>query len=454
MYDLKIINGKIIDSEKMIFIFGDIGIKDGKIISIGICNLDSKITIDAKGNIISPGFIDIHMHEEVIGKSDNDDFDIANNMLKMGVTTCLAGNCGENRQSVDTFFDFIDKNGAPVNYLSAIGHTYLRQLVGINDRYKSASEDEIKKMKVLIKKAIKTGIIGISFGIEYSPGIEFNEIIQVCEPFIGGDFLLSAHYRKDAKFGIQSIKELIEASRITKLPMQISHLGSATAYGMMDESLAVIQEAIDEGIDIMADCYPYNAFSTKIGTAVFDDGCLELWNKNYNDILLTEEPYKNIRCNKVIFKDARKNHPNILAIAFVMNEYEVVKAIKAPFVIIASDGLYNMGNGHPRGAGTFPRVLGKYVRNDKSLSLIEAINKMTLMPAKRIALTKKGKIKLGYDADLVIFNHETIIDKATFESSKLPPDGIEYVIINGRIAVEHNIIKENRLGKIIRRNDR
>lgn len=453
MYSLKIVNGKILDYEKGIETTCDIGIKDGKIVALGKCDEAAEKEIDAAGKIISPGFIDIHMHEETIGNTvDGDDYDIANKMLLMGVTTCVGGNCGNNRQSVEEFFEFVDNNGAPVNYLSFIGHNYLRNITGV-DRYNSATKEEISKMRNLAKTAIENGAIGISFGLEYSPGIEYSEVIDICDCVKDKDILLSAHYRKDAKYGIDSIKELIKVSEETGIPMQISHLGSCTAYGMMKESLKVIEDAVKGGLDISADCYPYAAFSTYIGSSVFDDGCFELWNKSFDSILLTEEPYKGVRCDKETFHKVRKEYPDMLAVAFVMNEEEVTLALKSPYVMVASDGLYSKGQGHPRGAGTFPRVLGKYVREEKALSLIDALKKMTLIPAKRMGLNSKGQIKEGYDADLVIFNYDRIGDTADFEKPTEKPKGISHVIVDGKIAVEDNKIKASRLGRIIRRNE-
>jgi len=404
---MKIINGSIPDFNSMKLEIADIGIKDGKISEIakqgGLKGAYEK-EIDARGMIVSPGFVDIHMHEEVIGETmDGDDYDIANRMLLMGATTCVGGNCGNNRQSVKEFFGFIDKNGAPVNYLQFTGHNFLRAKVGIDDRYRAATADEIEKMgKILREDILEQGAIGLSFGLEYSPGITLDEILSLTEYVKDLDILLSAHFRKDAKYAIESIKELIEISKKTGKAMQISHLGSCSAYGMMKESLDLIKEARDEGLDITADCYPYDAFSTYIGSAVFDEGCFELWNKTYQDILLTEEPYKGVYCNEELFNRVRKEHPQMLVVAFVMNEEEVVEAIKSPFVYVASDGLYRKGQGHPRGAGTFPRVLGKYVRDDKELSLVEAIKKMTIDPAKRLGLDEKGSIKESMDADIVI----------------------------------------------------
>lgn len=454
MYDIKIINAKIVDFNIDDLVLSDIGIKDGKIISIGDCDEEANLIIDAEGKILSPGFIDIHMHEEVIGDSyDNDSYDIANRMLLMGVTTAVGGNCGNNRQNINEFFDFIDSNGSPVNYLLYIGHNFLRDKVGIKDRYRNATILEINEMKEMVNEAIEEGAIGISFGLEYSPGVTFEEIIEVINGAKGKKMMLSAHYRDDADKGIESIKEMIEISKKTRLPMQISHLGSCTAMGMMKESLEVIKKGIDEGVDVQADCYPYDAFSTFIGSAVFDEGCFEKWNKSYDSILLTEEPYRGKICNEELFHKVRKENPNMIVVAFIMNEDEVIEAIKAPFVLVASDGLYRKGQGHPRGTGTFPRVLGRYVREKKELSLIEAIKKMTLLPAKRLGLNNKGRIEIGLDADLVIFNPDTILDKATFENPTEPPNGIDFVILNGKIVVENNEIIENRVGRVIRRQE-
>lgn len=455
MYDIKIINGRVIDFETGIENIIDIGIKNGKIKDMGNLIEDSKVEIDASSMLVSPGFIDIHIHEEEIDdvKKLNHHFFTTSKMILEGVTTVVGGNCGSNRQSIKDLSTYINTKGAPVNYLSYIGHRYLRGLAGNNDVYKKSNKEQIKFMAQEANRSIEDGAIGISFGLEYSPGADYDEIIEFLNQIEKEDILLAAHYRKDAKYGIDSIKELIDISKVTSLPMQISHIGSCTAFGTMEESLEIVKKAIDEGVDILADCYPYDAFCTSIGSSVFDDGCFELWDKTYENIMLTEEPFRNVHCDKNIFEKVRREYPEMMAVAYVMNEEEVIKALQAPFVMIASDGMFRKEQGHPRGSGTFPRVLGKYSRELKSLSLSEALRKMTLMPAKRLGLQTKGEIREGYDADLVIFDPDNIIEKSTFDEPTLPPVGIKYVIVNGKVAVKDNVLVNSNQGKFISKDE-
>jgi len=452
MLDIKIVNGIIIDVENKKFIEGDIGIKDGKITDIGNILEEAVEVIDAVGKHISPGFIDIHMHEEDFSLTKKKEYDISDTMLNMGVTTCVVGNCGNNRQSIEELYEFVEKEGNPVNYMSYIGHNFLRSQAGNTDIYKKSSKEQIKKMQSLVKSAVDFGAIGVSYGLEYCPGIDTEEAIEITKEIQGrNDLLLAAHYRKDAIHALSAINEMALIGKECRIPFQISHLSSCSAYGNMTEALKLIEDIVNSGTDLLVDAYPYDAFSTFIGSAVFDDGWMELWNKNYDSIMLTEAPFKGMFCDKELFDKARKEYPNMLAVAYVMNESEIVQALNHPLVMIASDGIYRNHSGHPRGAGTFPKVIGHYVRDEKSMEFFDAMNKMTYMPAKRLKLKKKGLLKEGYDADITIFDYNTIIDKATFQDPQVRPDGIEYVIINGKIAVKNGKTINNTMGKFYKR---
>lgn len=447
---IKITNGKFPDYDQKKFVSKDIFIRNGKIEEIGSVFKDADRVIDASGKVISPGFIDIHMHEESLEK-ENNAYDISNYMLSMGVTTCAGGNCGLLMTPIKRFMDFVDKNGAPVNYVMFIGYNNLREEAGFLDGYSAISKGAVGKIRKLIERDLSYGAVGMSFGIEYSPGITFEEMMDAAEAIPGDDYLLSAHYRYDDSRAKEAIEEMIEIGRRSGLPFQISHLGSAAASGYMKECLDTIRKARSEQIDIMADCYPYDAFCTMLGSAIFDDGFLERFGKDYKDLLLTNDPYKNVRCTEEIFKKVRVEHPDMLTVAFFMNESEVIDALREPFVMVASDGLYSKGQGHPRGAGSFPRVLGNYVREKNQLGLLEALEKMTKMPAQRLHLFNKGEIKVGSDADITIFDSRTILDGASFERPVLRPSGIEYVIIDGKIAMENGVVVNDRLGSIIKR---
>src|SRR5665648_223775 len=288
MFDLVINNGNMADVKNGLFKKCNIGIKNGIIESISQTKLTGINTIDALGMVVSPGFIDIHMHEDQISEVEGEMYieeGIFKNMVLMGVTTCIGGNCGIQMDDIEGYFSTIGKQGIYLNFGAYLGYSNLRQKIGINDNYIPLTKEEIEKVKNLICIGLDAGALGLSFGLEYTPGSTTNEMIEVAKVLIKyPGKMLSAHYRYDVNEGMQAIKELIYISWVTGVPMQISHIGSCTSFGMMDESLRLLEKARSIGIDVMADCYPYNAFSTNIGTAVFDGDCFGRWGKDYNSI--------------------------------------------------------------------------------------------------------------------------------------------------------------------------
>lgn len=452
MLDLIIKDALVPDFERGEMVKAEIGIKDGKIESVGKVTEDSRETLDAGGMVVSPGFIDVHMHEEnfhLHGKK----YEISNYMVKMAVTTCIGGNCGNHWQPLEDFKKTIhEMGGAPVNYYMLTGYNHHREAVGGN-RYKPITEDQMEKIKDRVREELDQGAMGISFGIEYDPGITKEEILEVLKVLDPQDHTVSAHYRSDATEALDAIYEMIEIAEESGIPFQISHLSSCSAMGQMDQALEIINEAMDRVPGLNYDTYPYDCFSTQIGSAVFDEGCFEKWGCDESALLIPAGEYEGQRCTPEIFEKLRREAPETLVIAFAMDEDEIRKAIVNEKGMVASDALITEGKGHPRAAGTFPRVLSKYVREEGALELIDALDKFTRQPARQFRLSHCGEIKPGYVADLVVFDSETISDGPDFHSLDIPNTGIEKVFIAGKLVLDDGEVVDRRQGRFQTRDE-
>ncbi len=450
MMDLLIKSVEIIDPVNGRF-YGNIGIKGHKIEFVSEQNIEAKKIFEASGLIAAPGFIDIHMHEsEVTGETAN--LEMFEHMARMGVTTAVGGNCGLNtcKKSATSYFDLLENSGIPINYVGFSGYGYSREQQG-HELNRPISYKEFTDLVPLIRNDLEKGACGVSLGLEYVPGISTEEIIwlgKLVKEYPGK--MISAHYRYDSDRSLEALAELIILSRETGVPLQISHIGSCNAFGQMDSALDMFDAALKAGVDISADVYPYNAFSTMIGSAVFDEGCFERLRISYNSLLVTEGKYRGHKCTEEIFLELRSQAPDTLLVAFVMDENEIITALKHPGIMIASDGFLRSGQGHPRASGAFPRAIGKYVREEKHLDLVEAVNKMTLLPARRLGLTQKGRIAAGYDADLVLFNYDTISDRSSYEKPAVPPEGIDHVLVSGNPVVSNSKYIGGDNGTVIR----
>lgn len=448
MMDLLIINGRYPDFQAAQIKKANIGVRNGKIVYLREDMPEAKKTLDAMNQIVSPGFIDIHMHEDDLLGEDAE-YIIGNMMLKMGVTTACGGNCGIQRQRLAEFKDRVAKlGGSPVNMVMFAGYNQMRYELGLG-HYERANEHQRESLRTLLEEELREGACGISFGIEYDPAITYDDMMEALALLKDKRYLASAHYRESGIGAIESIEEMQRLSKESGVKFQISHLSSCSATGQMEESLALIDKLISENPLLDFDTYPYNAFSTLIGSEVFEAESLNQWCEDISAIMLTKEPYKNTYCTKEILDEAREKYPDMMAVGFIMNEEEISAAISSEHGMIGSDGILFGGDGHPRASGTFPRVLGKYVREEKVISLLDALAKMTVRPADRLSLSDKGRIELGADADLTIFDETTIIDGATYENIDVQPEGISYVIIGGEIAMQHKEIVSDRLGRFI-----
>ncbi|MBB6218983.1 N-acyl-D-amino-acid deacylase [Anaerosolibacter carboniphilus] len=449
--DKAILNGLVIDPYHRVQSKLNLGIENGKIVKISSEYMDAKEIIDAKGLIVCPGFIDIHIHEDPYHQ-EQDQFDICifQCMVQMGVTTAIGGNCGTGPKAPGVYLDAIDRIGIPINLGLLVPHEQLRQAVMEEDKYKAATQENIRRMKELAEQQLAQGCMGISFGIRYIPGITRGELLCISEAAQKDRKIIAAHIRDDAKQVIAAVQELVDIGMSLGLPIQVSHIGSMAAYGQMEEVLSLIDFCHLNGMDIYADCYPYGAFSTGIGETTYDDGFLERYAACYEDIEIAEGIYKGKRCTAEIFEKLRKEAPEIITIGHVMNEEEIEQALRHPKVILASDGYMHSFQGHPRASGTFPRLIHHYVKEKKALSLYEAIEKMTVLPAKRMGISK-GNLGIGSDADIVIFDFDELKDQATFENPHLPPRGIKYVLVQGEVAAKNGNMVCGHLGRSIRK---
>lgn len=451
--NILISGGRLIDPANSINSIQDIYISHGKIVAPSESFRPDQV-IDARGKIVSPGFIDIHMHEDPI-ESDgtiykDEEKAIFNCMLRQGVTSAIGGNCGENKYHPADYLDIVDAQGAAVNVGMMAGHEFFRHQAGAMDKYGPASEAQIERMSAEVEECLIRGCVGVSFGIRYIPGIDMHELLKTASGCMRHGGRISAHIRSDAEEVFDAAREFLDAGLELNVPIELSHIGSMAGFGQMERFLALVDSYRMIKPEIGCDCYPYDAFSTGLGSTTYDDGWMERYGCDYSVVELAEGKYKGQRCTKEIFDEVRRDHPECMTICYVMQQSEVDMAFEHAGVMLGSDGSLSEGQGHPRAAGAFPRFFAKYVREGK-LSLYEAINRLTAVPAKQLNLRYKGQLGVGADADIVIFDADKIEDRATFAQPLLAPVGIDYVIVNGVIAAKDSKILSFDSGRSIRK---
>lgn len=444
-----IYGGRVIDPANGVDAWQNLLIEDGTIVWTGVSCPEADRTMDATGLVVAPGFLDIHMHEDPVkdGRIQQCIFPM---MLRQGVTTVLGGNCGGNVYDPVEYLNLLDRDGAAVNVALLAGHEHYRIAAGAEDIYGGASESQLQAMEAGLRHALENGCLGVSFGLRYVPGANQEEFYRAAACCAPGKQLITAHVRDDAAAVFTAIDEVCQAAKTFGLPVQLSHIGSMAGFGQMAQVLQQVDAYREQGLDVTLDCYPYNAFATRLGTPTYDPGWQNRYGCDYDVLEFCDGPYRGQRANKERFDFMRREHPECITVCHVMREEEVRLAYSHPAVMVGSDGITDGGSGHPRMAGTFPRFLKCYAREGE-LSLSQAIAKITALPAKRLGLSRKGHLGIGADGDITIFDYEALSDRATFQEPALPPVGIRHVLIGGEPVLEDGRILSDTRGRAIRK---
>ena len=441
--DLAIEGGRIIDPHSGMDSPTNIGISNGKITEISESKIDAEKIIDARDRIVCPGFIDLHSHPQ--------DLEIFNVQAQDGVTTTLELEVGTD--DIDTFYQKWEGK-TPINFGSSVGHIPVRMKVmkdpgtflpsGDAGR-REATPGEVEEMKDLLTKGLDRGALAVGFGLDYTRGASRKEVVEMFKIASQHEASCHVHLRgkgdKSPNDSIEALQEVIAAAAITNASLHVVHINS-TGMKAVPTLLEMISGARQHGMDVSTECYPYSAGMTKIESALFDEGWQEHYGIDYDQLLW---PDTGEFLNAESFEDYREKGGWV--IAFSTPQESVDQAVLSPITMIATDSVIQEGKGHPRTAGSYTKVLGRYVRERGELSWLEAIKKMTIMPANRLstrtrAFLKKGRINPGVDADITIFNPKTVIDRSTYTDPTTPPEGIDHVIVNGVPVVSNGKLQE------------
>lgn len=449
-YDHVIFNGTVIDPKSETRTIANVGIKDGKIAVVTRAELKGKRRIDASRKIVCPGFVDPHSH------ADGQIFS-AQVMANMGVTTIIIGSCGVGPFPTQAFLKSLYLSGYPVNCGALAPESWkLREMAGIESPYEVASEKQIAQMAEWVEQDLLEGAMGVSLGLEYAPTTSWDEMTAIARVAAKYDKPVPIHSRAGGWNGLAATREIIRLQEETGARVLISHHVYQCGQGMLAESLPIIEKAYRQGYKIAVDSGAYGDFACPIGSEVFCEGWLDIYDCDYHDILAGTGEFAGQRLTKETFELIRKSDPDVSVTAFVGKPHEVVLTLKQPYTMISTDGGFpNLapGLGHPQTAGTYPKILAEIVRDQDALSMMEFIKKATLMPAEFFGLHQKGWIGEGADADILIFDPKTVKDNASFPGLGDPmaaPDGIEYVFVNGTPVIDGGqLVSDARPGRAV-----
>jgi N-acyl-D-aspartate/D-glutamate deacylase len=442
-YDLVVANGRVIDPESRLDATRHVGIRDGRIAAISETPLNGARVIDAARHVVAPGFVDLHEH----GQQEES----YRMMVRDGVTSAFELEAG----TADVAGWYAAREGGQiVNYGVSVGHIPARMQV-LGDPGKgllpagiggtgSATEAQVAEMEAILRKGLAQGAVAVGMGSAYTPGAPMAELARMFRVAADGGASTHIHLRD----GLRGLHETIDAARTAGAALHIVHVNSV-AGDDIDAFLATIEASRAAGQDVTTEAYPYGAGMTEIQSALFDDW--ESWSEErfaLHQLVSTGE-----RLTRDTFARARATGGTV--IIHGRSEAQTRAAIVSPLSMIASDGFIENGRGHPRTSGTYAKVLGRYVRDEGAIPLMEALRRMTIEPARRLekrapGMARKGRLTVGADADLTVFDPAAVQDRATYENGAIPSAGIPFVVVGGQVVVEDGSVTGARPGRAVR----
>jgi len=496
-YDLLIRNARVVDGAGNAWFRADVGVKDGKIAAIGkLSAATSTRSIDARERYLTPGFIDVHTHIE----SNVERLPQASNFILDGVTSVVTGNCGSSTLTVAQWFEKLDKLGLGLNVATLIGHnTVRREVMGAANRL--ATPEEIAKMQALVDRGMREGAVGFSTGLQYVPGTYSNtaEVVALARSAAARGGVYTSHMRDEGEHILEAITEAVTVGREAGMPVQLSHfkIDNRRLWGGSDQSLALVERYRRDGVDVVVDQYPYDRSSTNLGIRlptwsladgklkdrladpatrqkIADEMVKDLANNGQPDYsfcmvarFAANQKYEGKNISEINAMEGRApgvaneietifsimSQGGAQMIYHEMGDVDVERIMRYPFTAVASDGgIVDMGVGmpHPRAYGTNARVLAEYVRTRGTLTLEDAVRRMTSLPARTFGFRDRGLVREGLAADLVLFDLARVRDRATFARPHQTSEGFDLVVVNGKVVVEDGKVTGVRAGKTLR----
>ena len=479
--DTLITNARVIDGTGATAINASVRISGVHIIAVGdLVPTESDTIVDAGGMVLAPGFIDTHSHSDRLILTERN----ALAKITQGITTAVVGQDGDSPFPLADFYAALEAAPPKINIAAYAGHNTLRDAVMGADFRRPADVDELTAMSLLLEQELAAGALGLSTGLEYEPGIhgETREVLHLAQltADAGGRYI--SHVRSEDRWFEEALEEIIQIGRETGMPVQISHLKLAMAslWGRADEIITRLDAAREEGIDLTADIYPYTYWQSNMMVLLPERDPMDLAAIDFvmaelappDGIIFThfaaEPGYVGMSLTEIaaareqtaaeafsalaqlsIAHETVTGEAGDMIIGTSMQEGDIAQLIAWPHANICTDG--SLRDRHPRGAGTFPRVLGRYVREQGLLTLESAIHRMTALPAEHMGFAERGVIAPGMMADLVLFNPDTVIDRATTDAPFVPSEGIHSVWVAGERVLHEGVVGPTYPGRVIRR---